>query len=225
MATTIKDSPKQHPGQPVSDSRGMCIYEGLALLFERQVGHSNAYLGYLATQLESKFGYVDYFNKERLCEYFNTIHTGGIRVTANDFTYPAHILIRYKIEKELLSGELPIKQLKGRWQELFEQYLGISPLPHEGPWQDIHWAVGYFGYLPCYLIGEIISAQLFNKARENPLIEMELSRGKFNRLIQWLDEKIYKQGCYYEFKELIIAACEVELNANDFIENLEKRLK
>ncbi|WP_445374345.1 carboxypeptidase M32 [Photorhabdus tasmaniensis] len=217
--------PKQHFGQPVSDSRGMCIHESLALLFERQVGHSNAYLEYLAKQLESNFGHVDYFNKERLYEHFNTIHTDGIRVTADDFTYPAHILIRYKIEKELLSGELPVKKLKSRWQELFELYLGINPSPHEGPWQDIHWAVGYFGYFPCYLMGAVISAQLFNKVRKDHSIEMELSRGKFSSLLQWLDEKIYRQGCYHEFKELIVAACGIELNADDFIENLKRRLK
>ncbi|KOY60642.1 carboxypeptidase M32 [Photorhabdus heterorhabditis] len=217
--------PKQHLGQPVSDSRGMCIHESLALLFERQVGHSNSYLGYLAKQLENNFGYADYFNKERLCEHFNTIHTNGIRVTADDFTYPAHILIRYKIENELLSGELSAKHLKGRWQELFELYFGISPSPHEGPWQDIHWAIGYFGYFPCYLMGAVISAQLFNNARKNPSIEMELSRGKFSSLLQWLDKKIYRQGCYHEFEDLVIASCGVKLSADDFIKNLERRLK
>ncbi|CAM3435409.1 carboxypeptidase M32 [Xenorhabdus nematophila] len=216
--------PKKFRGQPVGDSRGMCIHEGIALLFEKQIGHSKEYLEYLSKKLNKQFGYLNYFNKENLLHHFNTIRRSGIRVSADDFTYSAHILIRYKIEKELIAGELSVKNLNNRWCDLYNLYLGITPSLYEDPWQDIHWAIGLFGYFPCYLIGNVISSQLFNKAQEEISIKQEINQGKFNKLQKWLDEKIYKKSSYFEFEDLIISSCGKALSANDFIDNLKARL-
>ncbi|WP_340611360.1 carboxypeptidase M32 [Xenorhabdus bharatensis] len=217
--------PKQFSGQPVSDSRGMCIHEGIALLFEKQIGHSTEYLEYLSKKLTKQFGYFNHFNKENLLRYFNTIKRSGIRVSADDFTYPAHILIRYKIEKSLISGELSVKDLNNRWCELYNLYLGITPSIHEGPWQDIHWVIGYFGYFPCYLVGSVIASQLFNKAQEEIFIKDEINQGKFKKVQKWLNHKIYKKSSYFEFEDLIISSCGKPLNADDFINSLKKRLE
>ncbi|MDE1475947.1 carboxypeptidase M32 [Xenorhabdus bovienii] len=216
--------PRQFRGQPVGDSRGMCIHEGIALLFEKKIGHSSEYLEYLSKKLNKQFGYLNYFSKENLLHHFNTVRRSGIRVSADDFTYPAHILIRYKIEKELISGELSVKNLNNRWRDLYNLYLGITPSLHEGPWQDIHWAAGYFGYFPCYLIGNVISSQLFNKAEKEFSIKNEISQGKFDKIQKWLSEKIYKKSSYYEFEDLILSSCGKSLSADDFINNLKERL-
>ncbi|WP_338804314.1 carboxypeptidase M32 [Xenorhabdus griffiniae] len=216
--------PKKLRGQPVSDSRGMCFHEGIALFFEKQIGHSKEYLEYLSEILEKEFGYLKYFNKDNLKNNFNKIKRSGIRVSADDFTYPAHIIIRYKIEKELISGNLSVKELNDRWRYLYNLYLGITPHSYEGPWQDIHWAIGLFGYFPCYLIGGVISAQLFNKAQKEILIKKEISQGKFNKIQKWLGEKIYSKGSYFDFEDLIISSCGQSLSANDFINNLVERL-
>jgi carboxypeptidase Taq len=216
--------PKKFRGQPVGDSRGMCFHEAIALFFEKQIGHSEEYLKYLSENISKEFGYLNYFNKEKLKNSFNGIRKSGIRVSADDFSYPAHIIIRYKIEKELISGKLSVKNLNQRWHDLYDSHLGITPSLDQGPWQDIHWAIGLLGYFPCYLIGNIISAQLFNKAQDEILIKNEIYKGKFNKIQKWLDEKIYKKGSYLEFEDLITSSCGKSLCANDFINNLSKRL-
>ncbi|MBD2820732.1 carboxypeptidase M32 [Xenorhabdus sp. 42] len=215
--------PRKFRGQPVGDSRGMCIHEGIALLFEKQIGHSSEYLEYLSKKLKHKFGYPNHFNKENLLHYFNTIKRSGVRVSSDDFTYPAHIIIRYKIEKELISGDLSVKNLNDRWHDLYNLYLGITPSAHEGPWQDIHWAAGYFGYFPCYLIGNVIAAQLFNNAGKEFEIKSEINQGKFDEIQKWLTEKVYMKSSFYEFEDLITSSCGKTLNADDFIENLKER--
>ena len=82
----------------------------------------------------------------------NRVQPGPVRIEADELTYSLHILVRYRLEKELFGGELKVKELPERWEELYEKYLGIRPKDAaEGVLQDIHWAQGSFGYFPCLL--------------------------------------------------------------------------
>ena len=66
-----------------------------------------------------------------------------IRVDADELTYPLHILLRYELEKKLLSGELAVRDLPEAWNAGMEQRLEVRPSgAAEGCLQDIHWALG-----------------------------------------------------------------------------------
>ena len=93
---------------------------------------------------------------------------GPIRVDADELTYTLHIQLRYELENQLLSGELAVRNLRDAWNSSMEQRLGVKPQNDlEGVLQDVHWAVGSFGYFPSYALGAVMAAQFFEALRES----------------------------------------------------------
>ena len=128
-----------------------------------------------------------------------------IRVDADELTYPLHIMLRYELEKQLLAGELAVRDLPEAWNAGMEQRLGIRPANDvEGCLQDIHWAVGSFGYFPSYALGAVIAAQLYESLRAAlPSLDEELARGEFGGLFDWLRDNVHGVGAKLPVQDLI----------------------
>ena len=122
-----------------------------------------------------------------------------IRVEADEATYNLHILIRFELEQALLSDDLPVADLPAAWNDKYGQYLGIRP-PNDadGVLQDIHWSAGLVGYFPTYSLGNLYASQFFAQAEADlgPL-DAQFARGEFQRLRDWLREKIHAHGQRY----------------------------
>jgi carboxypeptidase Taq len=120
-------------------------------------------------------------------------------------TYPLHILLRYELEKKLLSGELAVRELPDAWNAGMEQRLEVRPTgAADGCLQDIHWALGSFGYFPSYALGAVIAAQLWESMRNHmPDIEQQIGRGEFSGLFGWLREHVHGLGAKVTVKELM----------------------
>lgn len=140
--------------QPVGAAAGMAVHESHSLIVEMQAVRSNAYLGYLAPLASAAFGKE--ITLAGLQHRLRRVQRSFIRVEADEMTYPAHVLLRFRLEQRLLSGELPVKDLPGAWNEGLKDLLGITP-PDDarGCLQDIHWFDGAIGYLPSYTLGEV----------------------------------------------------------------------
>ena len=123
---------------------------------------------------------------ENVYGHLTRVQRGLIRVDADELTYPLHIMLRYELEKQLLAGELAVRDLPEAWNAGMEQRLGIRPANDvEGCLQDIHWAVGSFGYFPSYALGAVIAAQLYESLRaELPALDEQLARGEFSRAVR-----------------------------------------
>src|SRR2546430_16259761 len=128
-----------------------------------------------------------------------------IRVDADEITYPLHNKLRYELEKQLLSGELAVRDLAQAWSAGMEQRLGIRPSNDvEGCLQDIHWAVGSFGYFPSYALGAVIAAQLYESLRaEVPELDEQLARGEFSGLLGWLRTNVHGLGAKVPVQDLL----------------------
>ncbi|MGH6919404.1 MAG: carboxypeptidase M32, partial [Geminicoccaceae bacterium] len=183
--------------QPVGEARGMTVHESQSLLIEMQVCRSPTFLRHLAPLLASTFGRDDpALSADNL--YRRAIHVarGYIRVDADEVTYPLHVILRYRLEKALLEGALEVADLPGAWSEGMQELLRLTPPDDRlGCLQDIHWSVGAIGYFPCYTLGAIMAAQLFDAARRaRPDIVPALGEGDFRPLLGWLRANVHEQG-------------------------------
>ena len=128
-----------------------------------------------------------------------------IRVEADELTYNLHIILRYRIERELFGGTLAIRDLPERWNTGMQESLGLTPRNDaEGCLQDIHWAMGAFGYFPTYSIGNLYSAQFLEAARRDlPNLDADVAQGNMSELSSWLGKKIHRHDRLYNAEQLV----------------------
>jgi carboxypeptidase Taq len=148
-----------------------------------------------------------------------------IRADADELTYPAHILLRYDLEKRLLSGDLSVADLPEAWNESAQSRLGLRPANDvEGCLQDVHWAVGQFGYFPAYTLGSLIAIQLWEKLRAaNEGLDAEIARGHFEGLFTWLRERVHSAGAKLTVQDLVKEATDRPLSAAPALRYLEAK--
>jgi carboxypeptidase Taq len=217
--------PKSWRGQPVGSSLGMAVHESQSLLIEMQVCRSRAFLSYLSPLLAEAFGANPAFAPDNLYRDAIWVERGFIRVDADEVTYPLHIILRYRLEQALLSGDLSVKDLPLAWNDGMADLLGIVPPDHaKGCLQDIHWPGGAIGYFPCYTLGAIAAGQLFEALRAAlPDVEDDCSRGDFSRLVNWLRRKIHERGSIVEMQTLLTEATGGPLSLDPYLAHLERR--
>ena len=155
----------------------------------------------------------------------NVISPSENRVAADAATYDLHILVRYELELALLAGDSNVAELPGAWNERYGHYLGVTPRsPREGCLQDVHWALGEFGYFPTYTIGNLYAAQLIEAYAREADLAAEVVVGNFNSLRDWLARKVYAHGALLDAEDLIEAATGQRLNAEPFFARLALRV-
>jgi carboxypeptidase Taq len=218
--------PQEWRDQPVGRDRGMALEESQSLLVEMTVCRSRPFVRYVQPLLAKHFGVSGpEWDIENIYTHLNRVKRGLIRVDADELTYPLHIMLRYEIEKQLLSGELAVRDLPEAWNAGMEQRLGIRPgNDMEGCLQDIHWAVGSFGYFPSYALGAVIAAQLYDSLRADvPALDEQLARGEFGGLLDWLRTNVYGLGSKMLVQDLLKGATGKPLSATSFIRYVEAK--
>jgi carboxypeptidase Taq len=148
-----------------------------------------------------------------------------IRVDADEVTYPAHVILRYRLEKAMIEGNLNTKDLPEAWNESLAKLLGITPpSDREGCLQDIHWYDGAWGYFPTYTLGAMMAAQIFQAAKNaDSSIISGIQNGDFRPLMEWLRQNIHSKGSLHSTKEILIQATGKPLDAEIFKNHLENR--
>jgi carboxypeptidase Taq len=144
---------------------------------------------------------------------------------ADELTYPVHIMLRYELERKILDGTLPIAELPEAWHAMVDQRLGLRATNDtEGCLQDIHWAVGHFGYFPSYALGAVIAGQLNEALRAaRPSLDEELSTGQFSGVLDWLRDNVHGLGARLPVKDLIKEATGKPLTAAPYLRYLESK--
>ncbi|SME94590.1 carboxypeptidase Taq [Tistlia consotensis] len=212
--------------QPVGRARGMAMHESQSLLMEMQACRSPEFVGFLAPLAREAFGGSGpLWEPENLLRLYHRVEPGFIRVEADEVTYPAHIILRYRLERALVADELSLDDLPGAWNEGFHRLLGMTPPDDRlGCLQDIHWYDGAFGYFPTYTLGALIAAQLFDAARRaRPEIPQAIGRGDFTPLLGWLREKVHGEASRWSTAELVGRASGKPLDPGVFKAHLKAR--
>lgn len=188
----------KYEGRYVSSSMSSGMHESQSRLLEN-------YLGRRCSFWKSNFKYFDIFpcmNNVSLDQFIgaiNSVYSGFIRTTADELTYPVHILIRYKIEKGLFDGSISTEKLNETWNLMVKKYLGLDVKNDaQGILQDVHWSYGYFGYFPTYALGSAYAAQMMNKMNQELMVDDILESGNIRPILDWLKVNIHQYGGLYD---------------------------
>jgi carboxypeptidase Taq len=220
--------PKAWRHQPVGDSRGMAVHESQSLLMEMQASRSPEFLSFAAPLMREAFGAEagdEAWQPDNLFRLYTRVSRSFIRTEADEVTYPAHVILRYRLERALIAGDLLLRDLPGAWNDGLKALLGVVPPDDRlGCLQDIHWYDGAFGYFPTYTLGAMAAAQLFDAARKDiPGLPATISRGEFKPLIDWLSENVHGKASYLSTRELLTAATGKALDPAIFKAHLKAR--
>jgi carboxypeptidase Taq len=212
--------------QPVGRDRGLALEESQSLLFEMNLCRSRSFVKYLRPLLE-KYLQVSgpEWEEANLYRHLIRVRRSTIRMDADELTYPVHIMLRYELEKKILEGSLPVADLPEAWNANLEQRLNIRPTNDiDGCLQDIHWAVGHFGYFPSYVLGAVIAGQLNEAMRAaRPLLDEEIAAGQFGGVMDWLRDNVHGVGARLPVQELIKQATGKPLTAAAYLRYLEAK--
>ncbi len=196
---------KEHWGTPMGETPSLAIHESQSRTWENIVGRSRQFWEYFYPQLQRIF-YQDLHNVA-LDDFYgamNWVAPSYIRVEADEATYNLHVMLRFELERAIITGELKVADIPGEWNSRFKGYLGIEvDKDSNGCLQDVHWSHGGFGYFPTYALGNLYAAQFWGKAQKDlPGITDDFAQGKFDRLLAWLRDNIHSQGFKYYSNDL-----------------------
>jgi carboxypeptidase Taq len=218
--------PRDWLPQPVSRSRGMSMHESQSLLIEMQACRTRHFAEYLAPLVREAFGAGgELWDADALVRHFTRVRPGFIRVDADEITYPAHIILRYELEKALIAGEMTLSELPAAFNAGIRELLGLNvPEDRLGCLQDIHWPGGAWGYFPTYTLGAMIAAQLFEAScRAEPDILASIARGEFGPLLAWLRTHVHSVGSSLQTGEILTRATGRPLDAGIYRRHLRSR--
>ena len=215
--------PRAWARQPVGRVPGMGLHESQSLLMEMQAARTRELIGWLAGAASEHLGRS--ISAEALARHALRVERSLIRVDADEATYPLHVVVRFDIERALLSGDLPVADLPGAWNDGMERLVGIRPTDdRDGCLQDVHWPTGAIGYFPTYTIGAIAAAQLFAAAcAAHPEIPGELARGSFDTLRTFAAGHVHQHGARFTTDEVLTRATGRPLDADAFVGHLRRR--
>lgn len=213
--------------QPVGQDLGAAMQESQALLIEMILGRTKEFYRYLAPRVEGlfqKFG-DPAMTAENLYRIKTRVKPGTDRKSADEVTYFFHVLLRMRLERDLIAGRLAVKELPDAWNAGMKELLGVEPKTNaQGCLQDVHWFVGKFGYFPAYTLGHMAAAQIHDKMRKDIQNIPELmAQGDFMPVQMWLADKIYRNGRLMRTDKLLEEVTGAKLTPGPLIAHLQDR--
>lgn len=220
-------SPMEWDRTPLAGGVSLGLHESQSRTWENIVGRSKAFWSRYLPKLQAAFPELGDFNLDTWYAAINKVEPSFIRVEADECTYNLHVMTRFELECDLLTNKLAIKDLPEAWNATYEQYLGVRPkTDSEGCLQDVHWSMGSIGYFPTYSMGNLLSYQIWNAmAKDLGDQDALIADGKFDSILTWLQEKVYRQGKLLPPKELVMKVTGKPMGADDYLAGLEKKYK
>lgn len=181
---------------PLGAGVSMGVHESQSRIYENQLGRSRAFTGYLYGLMRDQFGDFGVASEEAFYGVVNRVGTGYIRTEADEVNYNLHVMLRFDLERQLVSGVLEVADLEDAWNARFEADFGVAvDKPSNGVLQDVHWSFGLFGYFPTYSLGNVYAGCLYQSLREAvPSLDSDLAKGETNGATTWLRENLQQFG-------------------------------
>jgi carboxypeptidase Taq len=211
---------------PLSGGTSLALHESQSRMWENLVGRSLPFWEHFYPEFQKRFpeqvGDVDL---QTFYKGINKVESSLIRVNADEATYNMHIMLRLELEIGMIEGTIQVKDLPEIWNAKMDEYLGIVP-PNDakGVLQDIHWSGGTLGYFSTYALGNLISAQLWEKINADiPGLDEQFRRGEFDALLTWLREKLHVHGRKYEPQEIVQRLTGSKINSDAYVRYLKQK--
>jgi carboxypeptidase Taq len=210
----------------LAEGASLGVHESQSRMWENLIGRSLPFWSHFYPQLQELF--PDCLHGVDLRGFYhgvNRVAPSFIRVEADEVTYNLHILLRFELEKQLVTKELAVEDLPGAWNNGMEELLGLSPPDDaKGVLQDIHWSAGMIGYFPTYALGNLFAAQFFDAmCRELPDWRGQVEGGRFENILLWLRQNLHRHGRLYSAGELCERITGQSLNPRYLLDHLERK--
>jgi len=218
--------PEEQYGLPLGSAASLGIHESQSRFWENCVGRSKDFWQHFYPILQRRFPeQLSNVSRDTFYKAMNRVEPSLIRTEADEVTYHFHVMIRYEIEKGLLENKIDVKDLPQVWNDLYEKYLGVRPADDKtGILQDVHWSHGSFGYFPTYSLGSFYAAQFYHQVqKEISDIGVQITKGDFRQLLQWLREHIHIHGRRYTSEELCERITGQRLDTNHFLQYINNK--
>ncbi len=191
---------------PLGSGESLGLHESQSRMWENMVGRGQPFCGVLAPRIAELFGgSLAGLDGDTLFRAVNAVKPSYIRVESDEATYALHVVLRFELEQELIEGTLAVDDLPEAWNARFKDYLGIEVRDDaDGVLQDVHWSAGLIGYFPTYALGNLIAAQLWERAHVDlPDLDARLAGGELAPLREWLREHVHRHGSKFPTAELL----------------------
>lgn len=212
-------------GRPAGGFASMGVHESQSRFFENQIGRSRAFAEWLAPRAAAHLAEAP-SDAQRFFRAANRIQPGFIRTEADEVHYNLHILMRFDLERDLLSGRLAAKDLAEAWRARFEADFGTPP-PNDrlGALQDVHWSLGLIGYFPTYSLGNLNAAGLEDAMRRDlPDLDDRMAVGDLAPIVAWLTDRVHRHGATLPAPALIEAATGAPLSEKPLLAHLRRKV-
>ena len=210
---------------PLGAGVSMGVHESQSRIYENQIGRGQAFTGFLFGKMKDRFGDLGIASADDFCATVNRVQPGYIRTEADEVQYNLHILMRFDLERALISGELAVADLPEAWNARFLSDFGVAvDKPSNGCLQDVHWSVGLFGYFPTYTLGNVYAGCLNQAMRAAvPDLDKQLALGNTSGATAWLRENLQTHGGLYEPRDMVKRACGFEPSEAPLLDYLDEK--
>ena len=211
---------------PLESGTSLAVHESQSRMWENLVGRSLPFCEHFFPELQKAFpSQLGDISVEAFHKGINKVEPSMIRVNADEATYNLHIMLRLDIEIAMAEGNIEIAKLPEIWNAKMEDYLGITP-PNDaqGVLQDVHWSGGMIGYFSTYALGNIVSAQLWEKINKDISgLEDKIRKGQFGELLDWLRKNIHVHGHKYDPQDLVEKATGSRIDSAAYVRYLTSK--
>ena len=211
---------------PLAGGTSLAVHESQSRMWENLVGRSLPFWEHFYPALKKLFPtQLDGVSVKSFYKAINKVEPSLIRVNADEATYNLHIMLRLELEIGMVEGTLAVKDLPEIWNTKMQEYLGITP-PNDakGVLQDIHWSYGAIGYFSTYALGNLVSAQLWEKINKDiRYLDDQIRKGDFSELLTWLRKNIHQHGQKYEPQTLVERVTGSKISPQPYVRYLTKK--
>jgi len=205
----------------LADGSSMGMHESQSRLFENTICRSRAFAGILLPKLCELYNYFTDWDEDMLYRAVNITRPSLIRIEADELTYSLHIMVRYELEKGLMTGSIKACDLPGLWDAKYEELLGVRPDSlANGVLQDVHWSGGLVGYFPSYAVGTAYGAQLVHAMEKTVDIETAIQNGDLTPVSGWLKDNVHRHGMALQPADLLLRATGEVFNPDYYVDYL-----
>jgi carboxypeptidase Taq len=211
---------------PLGSGVSLGLHESQSRTWENLVGRSRSFWRFFYPRLQAVFPHFGSVDEELFYRAVNKVQPSLIRIDADEVSYNMHIILRFELEQDLIDDRLALGDLPAAWNARMDEYLGIEvPDDARGVLQDMHWAGGALGYFPTYALGNVMSVQIWERAKEDlGDLDERFERGEFGELREWLREHLYVLGRKFTPQETIERVTGSRIDAKPYVRYLREKL-
>jgi carboxypeptidase Taq len=210
----------------LASGTSLAVHESQSRMWENLVGRSLPFWEHFFPAFKKTFPtQLDGVSLKAFYKAINKVQPSLIRVNADEATYNLHVMLRLELEIAMVEGSVAIKDLPALWNTKMQEYLGVTP-PNDakGVLQDIHWSGGSIGYFSTYALGNLVSAQLWEKINKDIRdLDDQIRKGNFSELLGWLRKNIHQHGRKYEPQVLVQNVTGSKITFDPYVRYLTKK--